>query len=80
MGLAHEHMPMGLAHEHVPMGPAHEQMLRGLAHEHMLIGRAHEHMLRGSSQAAGKPNWSWRVTKPMPVMSTNTGFPPTLTC
>ena len=38
----------------------------------MLVGLAHEHMLMGDpSQAAAKPNWRWRVTKPSLVRSTN---------
>ena len=76
MGLAHEHMPIGLVYEHMPMGLAHEHVLMGLAHGHMLMGQVHEHMLRRPSQEAEKPNWRWRVTKPIPVRSTNTGFPP----
>ena len=67
---------MGQAHGHMCVGQAHGYILIGQAHEHMLMGLAHEHMLRGPSQEAGKPNWRWRVTKPNPVRSANTGFPP----
>ena len=67
---------IGPAHEHLLMGQAHEHILMGQAHEHMPMDQTHEHMLRGPSQDAGKPNWRWRVTKPNPVRSANTTFPP----
>ena len=76
LGRAPEHMLVGLAHGQMLVGQAHEHMLMGHAHEHMLMGRAHQHMLSGPSQEAGKPNWRWRVTKPVPVRSANIGFPP----
>ena len=72
--LAHEQMLVGQAYEHMLMGQAHEHLLMGQVHEHLLL--AHEHILRRPSQEAGKPNWCWRVTKPNPVRSANTAFPP----
>ena len=74
MGQAHGLVLMGQDHGHMLMGQAHEHMLMGQAQEHLLL--AHEHMLRGPSQEAGKPNWRWRVTKPILVRSANIGFPP----
>ena len=45
-------------------------------HGHMLMVLAHEYGLLQLSQESCKPNWRWRVTKPILVRSTNAGFPP----